>query len=711
VERFKFSSCLLLTLLCLPVAEGVAEQSEFDDEDELLALYGDTQMISIATGKLQTLAKAPAVASVITSDDIRDMGATDLDQVLETVPGLHVTYSSLGYNPIYVFRGIHSNYNPQVLMLINGVPLHSLYQGDRSLIWGGMPVRAIERIEVIRGPGSALYGADAFAGVINIITQSGKDIDKNELGLLTGSHDTRDGWAKFSSDWRDFNIGMVFEYHKTDGQQEMIDSDLQSVLDWLTGTSVSRAPGPVSLSRENLDIRLDIERGNWQFRSGLQRRRDWGNGLGVAEALDPDNRWASDRINADLNYRNITLAEHWELLAQVSYLDTSIESENDMRIFPALSDLSPIGFGGVYPEGLIGNPESFEQHIKTNLTAIYTRLERHQLRGSIGYDYSDLYRVRERKNFGLDPTTGLPLPPGSPVIDVSDTPYVYLSEGYRENLYVYLQDIWHLADDWELTTGVRFDDYSDFGSTTNPRVALVWSTSRKLTSKLLYGRAFRAPAFAETKAINNPVVLGNPELAPETLNSYELAFDYRATDDLKLALNMFRYDWRDIIKFTPDANGNTKTANNTGRQTGQGFEVDMEWRLSDTYRLNANYAWQDSEDENTGTAAAQAPGSQAFVSMNWVLTDNIKLYSQFNWVMSRERDTLDLRPDIANYALLDLALHYQNDAHTWGAQVKINNLLDTDAREPSSWSFPAAAIPGDLPLDGRNAQLQLFVTF
>src|SRR3972149_7028667 len=85
----------------LAVSGHAAAQSLMDEEAELALIYGDEEMISIATGKTQPIARAPAVASVITAADIKAMGATDLDQVLETVPGLHVSNSFKGYNPLY----------------------------------------------------------------------------------------------------------------------------------------------------------------------------------------------------------------------------------------------------------------------------------------------------------------------------------------------------------------------------------------------------------------------------------------------------------------------------------------------------------------------------------------------------------------------------------------------------------------------------------
>jgi len=164
-----------------------------NEEEDLAQVFGDQALVSIATGAKQPLSRAPGVASVITAADIEAMGATDLDEVLESVPGLHVARSSQGYSPVYVVRGVNLGFNPQVLVLINGIPLTTVYAGNRGNLWGGYPIENIARVEVLRGPGSALYGADAVAGVINIITKTAQDIDGTRLGARTGTFHTHDG--------------------------------------------------------------------------------------------------------------------------------------------------------------------------------------------------------------------------------------------------------------------------------------------------------------------------------------------------------------------------------------------------------------------------------------------------------------------------------------------------------------------------------------
>jgi outer membrane receptor protein involved in Fe transport len=681
---------VIYTVLCLlmqPMVDTVAQ--ERGEEEALLQIYGDEEMISIATGSRRPIAKAPAVASVITAEDIKAIGATDLDEVLETVPGLHVARSFTGYNPIYTFRGIYSDFNPQVLVLINGIPITNLFFGDRNQIWGGMPVEAIARIEVIRGPGSALYGADAFAGVINIITKTKQDIEGTEVGVRPGSFDTWDAWALHGGIWGGFDVAAILEYHDTDGSGEIIDADAQTAFDRIFGTSASLAPGPVNLQRENFDARLDVARGDWRLRAGLQRRRDWGNGAGVAQALDPNNRFASDRWNVDLTYHNPEFAENWDVTAQLSYFDTSEEVERNLVLFPPGTDLGR----GVFPEGVIGNPEVFERHARFNTSAFFKGFERHVLRVGTGFNYGDIYKVRETKNFGPDPATGELLPPGSPVVDVTDTPFVFLREGNRKNYFFFLQDEWKFANDWELTAGVRYDHYSDFGDAINPRFALVWQTRYDLTTKLLYGRAFRAPSFAELGNINNPVALGNPNLEPETIQSLELAFDYRPTDKLRLGLNLFGYQWDDIIQFTP-------VAQNTGEQIGYGLELEADWQPTRTLRLLGNYSYQRSIDEATDEDAGNAPHHQIYLRADWEFLPDWHFNSQINWIIDRDRVVGDNRPDIDDYSLVDLTVRRKNIKDHWEIAFAVRNLFDSDAREPS----PAnpVLIPNDLPLAGRS---------
>lgn len=677
--------CSAVTLLAVVWGAHAAPPTE---EEELALAYGDKSFVSIASGSRQPIARAPSVASVITAEDIAAVGAADLDEVLEAVPGLHVARSPLGYNPIYTIRGISTQYNPQVLMLVNGIPITGVYTGDRSIIWGGMPVENIARIEVIRGPGSALYGADAFSGVINIITKTAADLDGTQFGLRAGSFNSRDAWVQHGGAWGGFDAAAYLRVGASDGQRQIIAADVLSPTPF-----PSLAPGPVNLGRNTIDGRLDLARDKWRLRAGYQQRNNVRTGAGIASALDPQGRNFGERISTDLTWQDTNFAPDLDVIAQASYLH--ITEQSDLTLYPP-------GFPG-FPDGVIGNPYKWERHLRFNLAAAYTGLQSHKLRFGAGTQDDDLYRTRETKNFTLVPVPGgfFPAPLGA-VVDVSDSAPFLRPHSRRVN-YVYAQDEWAFTRDWYLTAGVRHDQYSDFGGTTNPRLALVWETAYNLTSKLLYGRAFRPPSFSELYIINNPVGLGNPNLKPETNESVELAFAWQPASTVQANLNLFRYRMKDILRFVPNPDGSA-TAQNSGRQNGQGVEVDLAWEAGQNLRLSGNYAQQHSVDAATSQDAGNAPRHHIYARADWRFMPGWTIDTQLNYVAGREREPGDLRPAIADYRTVDLTLRNQSRGGDWDFAVTVRNLFDADAREPS----PAPGlIPNDLPLAPREWRFEL----
>ncbi|MEE4290716.1 MAG: TonB-dependent receptor [Cycloclasticus sp.] len=675
-------------LLIIPFSFGTSSYAFNGDDNTLEGIYGDEEYIYIATGRKQTVSQAPAVASIISAKTIRQIGARDIDEVLETIPGLHVSYTAGGYNPIYQIRGISSNVNPQVLMLINGIPITNIFTGDRSQAWGGMPVENISRIEVIRGPGSAIYGADAFAGTINIITKNSTEIDGLEIGASAGSFDEYRGWLQYGNSIAGWDTAFSAQVLDTHGQYEKIDSDFQTGLDSFFSTSASLAPNSLNLGRQSLDTRLDISRDEWQIRLGYQGRRHGEVGAGLFNALDNEGEANADRYNADITYLNVDLIEDWELKAQYSFFNTITKS--DLVLLPPGTNTG----AGIFPNGVIAKPDVHERHNRIDLSAFYTGINNHDIRVGTGFHHQDQYKIEEMKNYV--PFGAALIPLGS-LMDVTDTA-PFNQEKTRKIYYGFIQDAWDFAPDWTLTAGLRYDHYSDFGSTVNPRLALVWQTNYRLTSKLLYGRSFRAPSFAEQFNINNPVAVGNPDLDPEVIDTYELAFDYAATNDLKIGFNIFYYQMDDIIRFDPT------TANNTGKQTGHGLEMEVNWKATDKLAVYGNYAYQSSEDKATSSDAADAPQQQMYIRANYDLSPIWSINSQFNHVMDRQRASGDLRSDIDDYSIVDLTLRAKEFSPGYEFAISARNLFDEDAREPS---LAPGAITNDLPLAGRGLFIEL----
>jgi len=682
------------------IEESFVDEEEFDDSLE--DFYGDEDFISLATGSKQLIRKAPSVASVITADDIRNMGARNIVDVLDTVPGLHVSRSGQLMAPEFWFRGISTTFTPQTLFMINGVSTKSSMRGDNHVMWGKFPIHAIERIEVIRGPGSALYGADAFSGVINVITKKSNTNSKNEVGAKIGSFSTRNVWANNSFSAGNWNISTNFEFLESDGFDAKITQDSQSIIDGASASlgvpPASLAPGFMATSFESLDIWISANSDLFSIELGVQDRGNLGQGPGGAEAIDTKGRGASYKRIASIGLKEQNITDNLLFGGKASYYGSSQEIESDLLLFPQGA------FFGSFPDGFIGNPGWEEETTHVEIHSRFTGFEKVEIKFGTGYERQNLYKVTEEKNFT---SAFAPRPNG--LEDVSDTDEVFIPEADRESHYVYLQGVAQLAPDWELTAGARYDDYSDFGSTVNPRLALVWSTSHDLTSKILYGRAFRAPSFAELLTVNNPVALGNKDLEPETIDTIEVAFDYAYSPQLSINFNIYRYKIDDLITFLPDNNNITSSAKNQGKRSGSGFETSLVYSPNSDFTLHSNIAYANAEDDLANKDVGEYPGIQGYIRGEWSVSEYLKLNTQISYIGDRKRVPGDYRKDIDNFTLVNLSSNYQFVNSGIRAELILTNIFDADIREPSSatTTFEQINIPNDLPQAGRGIYLEI----
>ena len=695
------------TILCF-VACALATRAYADDE-MLLMLSGDEQLVSIATGAPRPVSKAPSVATVITAEDIKATGATELSEVLETVPGLHVSRNGFLWRPLYAIRGIATQFNPEVLVLLNGIPITNGFYGNRGQETGGIPIEHVSRIEVIRGPGSALYGAEAVSGVINIVTKTASEINGTEFGLRTGSFDTYDGWVQHGGRVGEIEVATYLRLGHTEGFDRTIEADAQTSLDRTFGTHASHAPDSIGTGYDSVDARIDLSTDRWRFRAGyIGRPNNTETGTGVADALDPAATSDAHYANADLTWHDAKFSRNWDVAAQASYYDIA-ETNTDVTLFPAGSALPlPLPGGTGSTVGMVGRPQHWERQERLNLSGLYGGFDSHKLRLGAGYNVDDLYKTTETKNFTFVGTTPMCVNLDcSTVTATQANGLLFLAPHLRRSYYAYAQDEWGFAPDWTLTAGLRHDRYSDFGGTTNPRLAVVWDTAYNLTTKLMFGRAFRAPSFVELYTINNPVALGNPDLKPETIDSTELAFAWQTQANLRTGLNLFHYRMKDVIRFVANADPTTgTTTQNAGNQHGNGLELEFTWDASTNLRLLGNYAYQHSIDENTNQDAGLAPHHHIYLRADRRLVAGWTLSGQVNHVADRKRQAGDTRPQIADYTTADLTLRTDRLHKDLELAFSVRNLFNANAREPTSGAT-AVNIPFDLPLPERSVYLEL----
>jgi iron complex outermembrane receptor protein len=683
--------------------------------DSLLALDLE-QLVNVevflATGTPKALKLAPGTATVISAEEIRRIGAATLDEALRTVAGLTVVPSNLNrMNSIYSIRGIHTQTNPQVLLLLDGMPIRESVHGSRPNTFM-MSTANIERIEVVKGPGSALHGADAFAGTINVVTRKASDIDGTEAGIRAGSFGYTDTWAQYGGRIRGWDVALSLDYLRHDGDNSrIVESDLQTTMDTVLGTSASYAPGPLETDDRIHDLHLRVAKENWALRLWKWGQDDGGEGAGSGQILDPAGKENIDYYLADLAYSKKDILRDLAMDLRLNF--TSNEEDNYLVIFPPGAVL-PIGADGnvdfaapvgmtLFTDGYIGYPGGIRTSETLDLAFVYSGFASHLFRLGGGYEFTTI-STRERKNFGPGVLDVQPLPPvqdGS-LTEVTDTPYVFIRDEDRKNWHMLLQDEWLLAARWELTAGVRYDEYSDFGSTINPRLALVWEARSDLTAKFLYGRAFRAPSFGELYFINNPLSLGNRGLDPETSDTVELVFNVRPAKSLATALSFFAYTIDGLIEYVQDLGQTSRTARNALDQEGRGFELEANWLMTETLRATGNFSYQHAEDQGTGAAIPFAPAMAAYANLHWTFLPDWSVDGQYFWTAGRERAVGDLRPEIKDNDLVNLTLRRELLFGNGEVAFAVRNLFDEDVREPST-----AAIPNDYPMEERSFWLEL----
>ncbi len=702
---------LIFYLFCFSIHAEVSD--EILDELSIQDIF-ELPMIDIATGYAVPLESAPAVATLITAEDIERMGAETLDEVLNTVPGLHVIPSFFSRtDPIHSIRGIYTGFNPQVLFMLNGVRLTSPHTG--SLVPNyRVNIKNISRVEIVRGPGSAIYGADAFAGVINIITKNAQELKRTaHIGIRLGSDQLKNSWWQYGTTFNegtpkidDWHLATLMEYAQRDtDRSRQVKHDLQTTLDGLFSTQASLAPGYIDRHYHALTYGMQLYNNHWVFRLNGTKQVDNGLGAGIAQALDNKGSEDLEEIIASLEYKNKTLFQNWSINSQFSYHYTNDKAS--FVLFPPNSTLL-IGQSGnldfnsgvpvTFNKGLIGKPGGKSKTPQLELTSLYSGFKYHTLRFNIGIRHESQIATN-KANFGpsiLDNPIPFSIVDGT-LTSTTGTPFNYVKDASRTVQFTSFQDIWDITANWSFTSGIRYDHYSDFGKTINPRFALIW-TNGLMTAKLLHGQAFRSPSFAELYNINNPVAIGNPNLDPETIKTTELAFAWHPSWDLNASANLYYYETKDMIAFIPDPDPikNINVAQNTNNLEGKGIELAVDWNISKQWHINANYAYQSTINTKTGQQQPYVAKQFSTLSADYLFHPQWKITTQLDWVADRIREEDDQRNPIKDYYLMNLSLLYQTPDKHWKGSAVIKNIFDKKAYEPSD-----GKIPEDYPLGGR----------
>lgn len=593
----------------------------------------------------QKATEAPSSVTVITSDEIKRYGWRTLGDVIASAQGFYTTYDR---NYEYLgARGVNlGDFNSRILVLINGHRINNDLN-DGAAIDTAFPVDVdlIDRVEIVRGPGSVLYGNDAFFGVINVITRQGKQVNGAEASGAYGRFDTASGRI---------TLGNQF----TNG------------LDVLLSGTLYNSDGP-----ENLFYPA--------YNTALQNN-------GVAHNLD-DDEFGS--IFGSANYQDFTLEggyisrEKGNPTAQ--YLTTFNDSRlrtDDTRGYITLkyahqfSDTLNVS-GEVYydrSEFQIGYPEPLGSPAPA--TFFYEEQETGEWAGgeaqvnkkiwdrnqfSLGAEYRDDFSQRDHL-FEVDPSA-------LTVRDVHDR---------RQNYGIFAEDNFTVITNLQVNAGVRYDQYYDqhdsFTPSWNPRAALIYSPGSQSTLKFIYGTAFRDPSFFELSE------LATLKPGPEKITSYEVDYEQGIGRYLRSSVSMFYNRMDDLIDIQ---NGSFTNFNaNT-----LGTELALEGIWQDGIRTRVSYTLQHTENRDSESGLPDSPMHLVKANLSAPLwRDKIFAGLEFQYTSASHTIYTDVLgntlsgADAPGFGVVNFTLYSHNLLKNLDASASIYNLLNNKYEEPAT---------------------------
>ncbi len=242
----------LLLNLTLSVSKNSFAQDKETGLEEIFAIFSEEEIVVSALKRPRTVLKSPAIMSVITAKQIKQMGFRTLSDALKTVPGFDIHMDNNGEME-FIARGVLDFDSNKVKVLIDGHSINEPGSGGASFNFFDLVVENIKRIEIIRGPGSALYGQNAFFAVINVITKDTEDIDGFQWTASGGRFDTQNYNLLFGKEYGDLEISGFFDYFDTEGFSKKIEQDVIQPPD-----SGSMAPGRSQNEKEKTDLNLKL---------------------------------------------------------------------------------------------------------------------------------------------------------------------------------------------------------------------------------------------------------------------------------------------------------------------------------------------------------------------------------------------------------------------------------------------------------------------
>ncbi|NQZ90490.1 MAG: TonB-dependent receptor [Colwellia sp.] len=529
--------------------------------------------VTVASKTPETISQAPSSVTVFTRKQIQNMGINSVEELLNYVPGFYAgrrVESAQGYAVSSRGRGA-SPISHDILFLLNGQRLNTEWSGGALFYNRYITTANVKQVEVIRGPGSALYGSNAFSGVVNIIT----DDNLNEVVVSAGNLKQKEAYVNLSKKFDKWSASMLLKAYKDGGAtySNLIDSNVDSTEDPWQG---------IDFHAEARNDKLSI--------SLRHTSRDLEQFYVFGRFLNNDiNEFSHEQSSIALDYKLYDEVDY-KLSLYADYMHSKRDTLLEIISRQGMQSLPP-GVVTTGTDAFIGGPVAEESDSSIKLDSEWQVNKSHRLFSGFQYRRADIDKVRNQSNYDFDDFINVFILTGPPpageftflgeVIENS----AFGDEGSREINSIYLQDKWQVSSGLGATIGVRYDDYSDFGDTFNTRAALVYTPSKQNTFKVIYGEAFRAPSIREKTITSNPVLVGDVNISPEEITTTEL--NWMHTGELYFtSMTVFHSNIDDVIVLTPLGGEDPRnTFINQGTLSTSGVEIELTTSITDAISI------------------------------------------------------------------------------------------------------------------------------
>jgi outer membrane receptor for ferrienterochelin and colicin len=540
----------------------------------------------------QKLIEAPSTMLIITAEQIEERGYEELGDALRDVPGIDFIHLN-GYAPTLIyFRGMYGAENLRALLMVDGIPENNI-AGTSDMAGPAYSLHNVERIEILWGPSSALYGANAFGGLINIITKKGEKIDGLTVQRGQGNFNTSFEKAAYGMKKGKFDISFSGSLFRTDGPvfknrtNNYTGSYVDNAYSFSTAIGYSSTKCKAEIGYRMFDTPMgwgQILNSPTQF-LGIPPQ---GNGnigtVGILSENFRGERAGRYEPYSRTGYMQNTylLNSKWSIFSLVEYRETGISEKSytyitvDGKTMYRLPTARHCNRWG----GKISTTYALNEMHKVSLGAEFYQDNLEQGSRQVQLD-SNVYTVNGQFKITGIYSTFLPR-------------HYVIWNNFGSFLQYELQTKW--LKETHFTVGTRFDINSVYGNPLSPRIAIVNKPAEKITIKLLYGAAYRAPTITEIEQFQSSLgtrnSLANSDLKPEKVRTYEINFIYNPIKQLLFQVNAFRNELSDIIILTSLQVGNFTQSQNLGKAYVNGIEAKMDVSISKRLAGFINFTYQ-----------------------------------------------------------------------------------------------------------------------